>query len=107
MAQIVEISLKIPSLRVRREGKEDPETIANGEIRFNKRIELESIPKVGEILTMEVGSGGSFECEVSRSDWRDDKNIFVIACRYTKRSISPAEYQALVDAPDWELRPLI
>lgn len=107
MAQIVEISLKIPSLRVRREGKEDPETIPNGEVRFSKRIELESIPKTGEILKMQVGSGGSFECEVSRSDWRDDKNIFVIACRYSKRSISPADYQALIDAPDWELKPLI
>ena len=107
MAQIVEISLKVPSLRVRREGKEDPETITNSEIRFNKRIELASIPKAGEILSMEVGAGGSFECEVVRSDWRDDKNLFVIACRYSKRSISPADYQALIDAPDWELRPLI
>lgn len=107
MAQIVEISLKIPSLRVRREGKEDPETIANSEVRFTKRVELESIPKVGEVLTMEVGSGGSFECEVSRSDWRDDMNIFVIACRYSKRSIAPADYQALIDAQDWEVKSLI
>ena len=96
MAQIVEISLKIPSLRVRREGKEDPETITNSEVRFTKRVELESIPKIGEVLTMEIGSGGSFECEVSRSDWRDDMNIFVVACRYSKRSISPADYQALI-----------
>jgi len=107
MAQIVEISLKIPSLRVRREGKEDPETITNSEVRFTKRIEMGSIPKIGEILTMEVNGGGSFECEVSRSDWRDDMNIFVIACRYSKRSISLADYQALIDAPDWEVKSLI
>ncbi len=107
MAQIVEISLKIPSLRVRREGKEDPETITNSEVRFTKRVELESIPKIGEVLTMEIGSGGSFECEVSRSDWRDDMNIFVVACRYSKRSISPADYQALIDAKDWEVKSLI
>ena len=107
MAQIVEISLKIPSLRVRKEGKDTPETISNSEVRFSKRIELETIPKVGEILKMEVGPGGSFECEVSRSDWRDDKNLFVVACRYSKRSISAADYQALLDAPDWEMRSLI
>jgi hypothetical protein len=107
MAQIVEISLKIPSLRVLREGREDRETITNSDVRFSKRVELESIPKVGDVLTMEVAPGRPFECEVSRSDWRDDKNIFVIACRYSKRSISPADYQALLDAPDWEMRSLI
>lgn len=107
MAQTVEISLKIPSLRVRREGKDDPETISNSDVRFIKRIEVESIPKAGAILAMDIASGGSFECEVVRSDWSDDKNCFVIACRYSKRSIAPADYQALIDAPDWELRPLI
>ena len=45
MAQTVEISLRIPSLRVRREGKETPETIANSDVRFGKRVELEAIPK--------------------------------------------------------------
>ena len=107
MPQIVEISLKIPSLRVLREGKDAPETISNADIRFSKRIELESIPKAGAVLTMGVGSGGSFECEVVRTEWIDDKNAFVIACRYAKRSISPTDYQALLDASDWELKPLI
>ena len=107
MAQIVEISLKVPSLRVRREGKDTPETISNSDVRFSKRIELDSIPKTGAMLTMELGGSGSFECEVTRSDWHHDKNLFVIACRYAKRSIAPADYQALLDAPDWELKPLI
>jgi hypothetical protein len=44
---------------------------------------------------------------VVRSDWHEDKNLFVIACQYGKRSIAPADYQALLDAPDWQLRPLI
>jgi hypothetical protein len=107
MAQSVEISLRIPSLRVRREGKETPETIANSDVRFGKRVELNAIPKPGDILTMTVSSGGTFECEVVRSDWQDDKNIFVISCRYSKRSISPAEYQALIDASDWHVRALL
>lgn len=107
MAQTVEISLRIPSLRVRREGQDEPETIANGEVRFTKRIELEAIPKAGVVLTMAVSSGGTFECDVVRSDWHDDKNMFVVACRYSKRSISQAEYQALMDASDWQVRNLL
>src|SRR3954468_2437594 len=100
MAQTVEISLKVPSLRVRREGKEAPEVIANGDIRFSKQIPIETIPKAGEILTMSLSSGGTFECEVVRSDWHHDKNLFVIACRYSKRSITQADYQAFIDSSD-------
>lgn len=107
MTQTVEISLRIPSLRVHREGKEAMETIANSEIRFNKQVELETIPKVGDVLHMTVSSGGTFECEVVRSDWHHEKNMFLIACRYSKRSISPAEYQALMDSSDWHVRTLL
>lgn len=107
MAQTVEISLRIPSLRVRREGAEGQETITNSDVRFGKRVELEAIPKPGDVLTMTVSSGGSFECEVVRSDWQHDSNMFVIACRYAKRSISSAEYQDLMDSSDWRVRPLL
>ena len=107
MAHTVEISLRIPSLRVRREGKDGMETIANSDIRFTKHIELEAIPKPGAVLDMTVSSGGTFECDVVRSDWHHEKNMFVIACRYSKRSISPAEYQALMDSSDWHVRPLL
>jgi hypothetical protein len=107
MAQTVEISLRIPSLRIRREGKEALETIANSDVRFSKQIELQTIPKAGDVLHMTVSSGGTFDCDVVRSDWHHEKNMFVIACRYSKRSISPAEYQALMDSSDWQLRVLL
>jgi hypothetical protein len=107
MAQTVEISLRIPSLRVRREGKEAPETIVNSDIRFAKRLELDSIPKPGAILVMEVSNGGTFECEVVQSDWHHQKDMFVIACRYSKRAITAADYQALVDSTDWHARNLL
>jgi hypothetical protein len=102
-----EISLRIPSLRVRREGKDSSETISNSEIRFVKRVELDRVPKSGDVLTMTIGSEASFQCEVVRSDWHHDKNMFVTACRYSKRSISEAEYRALVDASDWQVRTLL
>jgi hypothetical protein len=107
MAQTVEISLRVPSLRVRREGKDAPETIANSDIRFIKQVTLDTIPKPGEILPMVVSSGEAFDCEVVRSDWHHDKNMFVIACRYSKRSITPADYQAFLDSSDWQLRALL
>jgi hypothetical protein len=107
MSQTVEISLRIPSLRVRKEGTDAPETIANSDVRFSKQIEVESVPKPGTMLEMTAGAGPAFECEVVRSDWHDDKNMFVVACRYAKRSITPADYQALMNAPDWHVRALV
>jgi hypothetical protein len=107
MPQIVEISLRIPSLRVRREGKEDLETITNSEIRFTKKVELDVIPKPAEVLTMTVGSDLTFGCEVVRTEWHHDKNLFVVECRYAKRSISATEYQAFVESPDWQGKPLL
>src|SRR4029078_12248173 len=102
-----EISLRIHSLRVSREGKDSPETISNGDVRFVKHVELERVPKAGDVLTMTIGSEVSFQCEVVRSDWQDDKNMFVTACRYSKRSISEAQYQALMDASDWQVKTLL
>ena|SRR5688572_33449429 len=105
MVQTVEISLRIPSLRVKREDK--AETISNSDVRFTKRVELDSIPKAGAVLMMSMSAGEPFECETVRSDWHEDKNLFVVTCRYMKRSISPASYQALLDSSDWAVRPLL
>ncbi len=107
MAQTVEISIRFPCLRIRREGKDSLETLANGDIRFDKRIELDAIPKPGHVLKMAVSSGATFECEATRIEWHERKNMFVVACRYSKRSISAADYQALIDSPDWHMRPLL
>ena len=107
MSQTVEISLRIPSLRVRREGKEGLETIDNSDVRFTKHIEVESIPKPGTVLAMTVSNGNSFQCEVVRSDWHHDKNMLVVACKYAKRSVTPTEYQAFMESSDWHVRPLL
>jgi len=107
MPQTVEISLRIPSLRIRREDTDALETINNSDVRFSKQIELDSIPKPGAVLVMAMSSGETFECQVVRSDWYHDKNKFVIACRYSKRSMSHAEYQALSNSSDWQVRALM
>jgi hypothetical protein len=107
MTHLVEISLRIPSIRGSRAGNDTPATIVNNDVRFIKQVELESIPKAGDVLTMTVESAEAFDCEVIRSDWHQDKNMFVIACRYGKRSMSEAAYQTLLDAPDWQRRELL
>jgi hypothetical protein len=107
MPQTVEISLRIPSLRIRRDDSDALETINNSDIRFSKQIELESIPKPGVVLKMAISSGETFDCDVVRSDWHHTKNMFVIACRYSKRSVSPAEYRALMNSSDWQVRALM
>ena len=107
MPQTVEISLRIPSLRVRKEETDTLETINNSDIRFSKQIEVDSIPKAGVVLTMGISSGETFQCDVVRSDWHHTKNMFVIACRYSKRSVSPAEYHALMNSTDWQVRALM
>jgi len=106
MTHLVEIRLRIPSIRGVRDGKDTPTTIANNDVRFIKQVELEVIPKAGDVLTMTIGSGEAFRCEVSRSDWHHDNNMFVIACRHSKRSMSEAEYQAFLNAPDWQRKAL-
>jgi hypothetical protein len=107
MTQMVEISLRIPSLRLRREGSDSPHIISNSDVRFSKQVELESIPKPGDVLPMTDSTGRKFLCEVVRGDWRQDKEMFVIACRYSQRSISPADYHALVSSADWKTRSLL
>jgi hypothetical protein len=107
MSQTVEIRLRIPSLRAPGQRTESPSVIANGDVRFIKQVELEEIPRRGELLTMTTESGATFPCEVVRSDWRDDKNMFVIACRYARRTISEAEYRGLMDAPDWQVTAIL
>jgi hypothetical protein len=103
MTQTVEVRLKIPSLRVERERADSPTKIANDDVRFIKHVALEQIPRQGDVLTMTVGSGATFQCEVVRTDWHDGKNMFVVACRYAKRTISEGEYRGLMDAPDWHV----
>lgn len=107
MSQTVEISLRIPSLRIRKEDTDALETINNSDIRFSKQIEVDSIPKPGVVLTMAISSGETFTCDVVRSDWHHSKNMFVVACRYSKRSVSPAEYHALMNSTDWQVRALM
>lgn len=107
MPQIVEISLRLPSLRMRASEGAEPTTVDNSDVRFTKQIEVQSIPKPGETLSMSIDNGETFPCEVVQANWRDDKNMFVVACRYSKRSVSPDTYRAITNSADWETTSLL
>jgi hypothetical protein len=105
MPQIVEINLRLPSLRIKEDGGE-PRVINNGDVRFTKHVELQSIPKPGDVLTMSADDM-TFPCEVIQANWHESKNIFVVACRFERRSISPAEYLAISNSAEWLTKPLL
>ena len=106
MPQTVEINLRLPSLRVPGEPGGDPKTINNSDVRFTKDVELDVIPKPGEILTMSA-ENHTFTCEVIQTNWHESKNRFVVSCRFDRRSITAAEYQTISNSPDWLTRPLL
>jgi hypothetical protein len=106
MPQIVEINLRLPSLRMKAPGSDEAKVVDNSGMRFCKRVELQTIPKAGDALEMSAGTL-SFSCEVVQVNWHESKDIFVVACKYGKPRVLPEDYVAISTAPDWEGRPLL
>src|SRR6266403_5820907 len=77
----VEVNLKIPSLTIRSVGKPD-QKIDNGAVRFSKRIAVDSVPKPRDWLSLSTQFGDPFECTVTRSDWNEEKNLFIVSSAY-------------------------
>ncbi len=75
-------------------------------VRFMAIVVVPAIPKPGDSLQLTTASGGMLQSTVRRADWHEDKGLFVVACQYSNRSISADEYGALVNDPDWQMRPL-
>ena len=106
MSQQVEVSLRIPNMKVRALD-EDGYPIDHSSVRFKKLVLVPAIPKPGESLQLTTGSGSMLESTVQRTDWNEERALFVVACRYSNRSISADDYDALENDPDWQMRPLI
>ena len=102
----VEANLRIPSLTIKSDGSEPAQSINNSSNRFTKMITVSGVPKNGEPLQVSVAPDLSFDCVVTRSDWSDDRGIFIVSCSFARRSITPAEYQALTSDPAWALKQL-
>jgi hypothetical protein len=105
MPMEVEVSLRVPNMKVRALD-ENGYPIDHANIRFKKRVTVPSVPKPGETLSL-TSSEKAFSAKVVRADWNEDRGLFVVACQYGNRSITADEYGAIVDDPQWEMKPLI
>ncbi len=101
----LEVNLRLPSITVSSPA-DDGRRITNSESRFWKVIELPALPKVGDDLELSTRAY-TFRAVVKRLDWRDDKDRFVMACHYAKRSMTEAMYEGILADPDWTMRSLI
>ena len=102
----VEINLRIPRLTIKAAGAPD-KVIDNSLVRFTRLAQVPAIPKAGEALQLPARvEGDAIECLVTRSDWSEDKEMFIVSCNYAKKSIAAADYDALVNDADWTQKPL-
>jgi hypothetical protein len=106
MAMEVEVNMKIPTLTVR-SATEPDKRIDNSPVRFTKLVQVPAIPKPGTTLQLSTIHGDPFECQVTRADWHEERALFIVSCKYAKRSISADEYNALVNDPEWKMKPLL
>ena len=103
----IEVNMRVPTLTVRSPNEAD-RRIDNSAVRFTKRIQVPSLPKPGEVLALSTAGGRTtFECTVTRADWHEQQERFVLSCTYAKKSISPELYTALVNDENWKTKSLI
>jgi len=107
MSTEIEVNLRVPTLTLRSPSEAD-RRIDNSLVRFTRRIQVPAIPKPGDVLSLSTAGGSTaFECTVTRADWHEEKELFVVACTYAKRSLSPDTYTALVNDQEWTMRQLL
>ena len=106
MPNEVEVRLRVPNMKVRALD-ENGYPIDHSSMRFRKVIEVPKVPKPEDAIELATRSGRVLQAKVVRSDWNEDRGLFVVSCQYANRSISAEEYGALVDDPAWELKHLL
>jgi hypothetical protein len=106
MARDVEISLRVPNMKVRALDKTG-QSIDHASMRFKKMVTLPAMPKLGETLRLTTSTGKTFSANVVRADWHEQRELFVLSCQFGNRGITPEEYGDLVNDPDWALKPLV
>jgi hypothetical protein len=97
----VEIELRIPTLTIKTED-DSPRKIDNSLVRFRKVIQVPAFLPSGSKIELNAGSDFAFECVITRADWHEEKQRFVLSCKYPKQKIFLHEYEALLNDPQWE-----
>jgi hypothetical protein len=106
MSRDVEVSLRVPNMKVRALD-ENGYPIDHANMRFRKMIQVPAIPKPDAMLELSTRSGKTIQARVVRSDWSEGRELFIVSCQYSNRSITLDEYNALAEDPEWELKALI
>jgi len=93
-------------------GVDDPSlverSIASGVSAYlTKPIDTRELDAAIKLAAARHAEFKALEAEVNKADWSESKERFIVYCRYSKRSIPLDEYNALIDDPDWEMRPLL
>ena len=101
MVMDVEIELRIPTLTLNKDD-ENPGRIDNTHVRFRKVIKVPAFPQPGTTLQLTAGSDLAFECTIARADWHEEKQLFVLACKYPRQRIFQNEYETLLNDPQWQ-----
>ena len=101
MEMDVEIELRIPTLVVKRED-DSSQRIDNTSVRLRKVMQVPAFPPPGSTIQVNTRSGFTFQCAITRADWHDEKQLFVLSCRYPNRRILQHEYEALLSDPEWQ-----
>lgn len=106
MPQEVEINLRIPAVK---EPLKDASgwPINNGDIRFLKRVTVASLPKPGDLVDLSTRPDFRFQAAVARANWHEEKQMFVVECKYAKTSIPREEYLAIMEDTEWTRKPLL
>jgi hypothetical protein len=106
VATDIEINLRIPAVK---EPLQDASgwPINNAEVRFLQRIFVAAVPKPGDVLNLTAQPDAQFPVTVVRADWHEEKQMFVVACKYAKTSIPRPHYLAIVQDPAWAMKPLL
>jgi len=101
MVMDVEIDLRIPTLTVRKDDGSDTR-IDNSLVRFKTVIRVPAFPPAGSTIELSAGSDLVFTCTIARADWHEDKQLFVLACKYPKQRMLLQEYETLLNDTRWQ-----
>jgi hypothetical protein len=105
MEMDVEIELRIPTLTVDTEDH-TPRKVDNTHVRFRKVMHVPAFPPTGSTIQVTAGNDLKFDCTILRSDWHDEKQLFVLACKYPKQRIIQSDYETLLNDPEWHRQEL-
>ena len=101
-----EVRLRVPNMKVRALD-ENGYPIDHSSMRFRKVIEIPKFPRAGDVLDLTTSAGRTLQATVTRADTDEARGLFVLSCQYADRSISPDDYAALSNDPEWQLKHLL